>query len=53
VAGILLLGALDSTIFNWFPLGIDSAVILVSARGGRLAWIAPLLATAGRLPARR
>jgi membrane protein YqaA with SNARE-associated domain len=46
-AGILLLGALDSTIFNWFPLGIDSAVILVSARGGRLAWIAPLLATAG------
>ncbi len=30
--GILVLGVLDSTIFNWFPLGIDSAVVLLSAR---------------------
>jgi len=45
--GILVLGVLDSTIFNWFPFGIDSAVVLLAARRGALAWIAPLLATAG------
>jgi membrane protein YqaA with SNARE-associated domain len=45
--GVVVLGVLDSTIFNWFPFGIDTAVVLLSARLGRLAWAAAVLATAG------
>jgi membrane protein YqaA with SNARE-associated domain len=45
--GVLVLGALDSTVFNWFPFGIDTAVILLSARRGSLAWAVALLATIG------
>jgi len=48
-AGIVVLAALDSTIFFSLPLGIDTAVVLLSARLRTLAWIAPLLATAGSL----
>lgn len=46
-AGILILAALDSTMFFFFPLGIDAIVIIVSARMRSGAWIVPLLATAG------
>jgi len=45
--GILILAALDSTIFFFFPLGIDAIVIIVSVRMRSGAWIVPLLATAG------
>ena len=45
--GVLVLGVLDSTPFNWLPLGIDTAVVLLAARYGKLAWIAALLATLG------
>ena len=45
--GILILAALDSTIFFSWPFGIDAAVIILSARMRTLAWIVPLLATAG------
>jgi membrane protein YqaA with SNARE-associated domain len=45
--GIVILAALDSTIFFFFPLGIDAIVIIVSARMSSGAWIVPLLATAG------
>ena len=45
--GILVLAALDSTIFFSFPGGIDAAVVVLAARGGPAPWIATLLATAG------
>jgi membrane protein YqaA with SNARE-associated domain len=48
-AGVFALAALDSTTFFWFPLGIDAAVIVLAARGGRSPWIAPLVATAGSI----
>ena len=45
--GIFVLAALDSTMFFFFPLGIDAVVIMVSARMSSQAWIIPLVATAG------
>ncbi len=48
-AGVIVLAALDSTIFFSLPFGIDAAVVLLSARLRALAWIVPLLATAGSI----
>jgi len=45
--GVFVLAALDSTLFFTLPFGIDAAVVILSARMGRLAWIVALLATAG------
>jgi membrane protein YqaA with SNARE-associated domain len=45
--GIVLLAALDSTIFFSLPFGIDAAVVILAARQGRTAWVVPLLATTG------
>ena len=47
--GVVVLAALDSTLFFSLPLGIDAVVVLLSARLKELAWIVPLLATAGSL----
>lgn len=47
--GVVVLAALDSTVFFSLPLGIDTAVIALSARLRSLAWIVPLLATGGSL----
>jgi membrane protein YqaA with SNARE-associated domain len=47
--GVVILAALDSTIFFSLPFGIDAAVILLGARHGALAWTVPLLATMGSL----
>ena len=47
--GIVVLAALDSTIFFAFPGGIDAAVVIVAARGGPFPWIAALLGTAGSI----
>jgi membrane protein YqaA with SNARE-associated domain len=46
-AGLLLLGALDSSLVFFLPLGIDFAVIVLSARQPHLFWLYALLATAG------
>jgi membrane protein YqaA with SNARE-associated domain len=46
-AGVVVLAALDSTLFFSFPLGIDAVVIILAARLHDTAWIVPLLATAG------
>ena len=46
-AGVLVLAALDSTLFFSLPFGIDASVIILAARLGRLWWIVPFLATAG------
>jgi membrane protein YqaA with SNARE-associated domain len=45
--GIFVLAALDSTLFVSLPFGIDAAVIILAARSHTLAWMVPLLATAG------
>ena len=47
--GIVVLAALDSTIFFAFPGGIDAAVVIVAARGGPFPWIAAVLGTAGSI----
>jgi membrane protein YqaA with SNARE-associated domain len=45
--GVVVLAALDSTLFFSLPFGIDAAVILLAARLHDTWWIVPLLATAG------
>jgi membrane protein YqaA with SNARE-associated domain len=45
--GVVVLAALDSTIFFTLPLGIDAVVIMLAARMKTMAWIVPLLATLG------
>jgi len=47
--GVVVLAALDSTIFLSLPFGIDAAVILLSAQMGDLFWLVPLLAAGGSL----
>jgi hypothetical protein len=46
-AGVIVLAALDSTVFFSLPFGIDAAVIILAARMRELWWLVPLLATAG------
>lgn len=48
-AGVIILAALDSTLFFSLPFGIDGAVILLAARMRAFWWIVPLLATAGSI----
>jgi membrane protein YqaA with SNARE-associated domain len=45
--GLVLMGALDSSMVFFLPLGIDFAVIAMAARKGDLFWLYALLATAG------
>jgi membrane protein YqaA with SNARE-associated domain len=45
--GVVILAALDSTLFFSLPFGIDAAVIILAARLKDLWWTAPLLASAG------
>ena len=47
--GVVVLAALDSTLFFSLPFGIDAAVIILAARMRELWWIAPLLATSGSI----
>ena len=47
--GLLLMGALDSSLIFFLPLGIDFAVIVLSARQPHLFWLYALLATAGSM----
>jgi membrane protein YqaA with SNARE-associated domain len=42
-----MLAFLDSTLFFSLPFGIDAAVILLAAHSQRLAWLVPVVATAG------
>ena len=47
--GVMVLAALDSTVFFSLPFGIDAAVILLAARDRAFAWVVPILATGGSL----
>jgi len=46
-AGVVILAALDSTLFFSLPFGIDAAVIILAARLNGLWWTVPLLASLG------
>ena len=45
--GVVVLAALDSTLFFSLPFGIDWAVIILAARMAESWWVVPLLASAG------
>ena len=45
--GVVVLAALDSTLFFSLPFGIDAVVIILAARLRELWWVVPLLATFG------
>jgi membrane protein YqaA with SNARE-associated domain len=45
--GLLVLGALDSSIFVTAPFALDAALVVLVARHREQAWLFPLLATAG------
>ena len=45
--GLFILSALDSTIFFFFPFGVDAVVIVLTVRHHGFAWAYPILATAG------
>ncbi|MEO5897548.1 MAG: VTT domain-containing protein [Vicinamibacterales bacterium] len=47
--GLLLMGALDSSVVFFLPLGIDFVVVILTARKPELFWIYALLATAGSM----
>ena len=47
--GLILLGALDASLFVFIPFGTDAVVIYVSARNRELFWLYPLLVTAGSI----
>ena len=48
-SGILVLAALDSTLFFWLPFGVDAATIVFSMRGIAPWWAVALLATGGSI----
>lgn len=45
--GLVVMGALDSSMMFFLPLGIDFAVILLTARSPEIFWLYALLATIG------
>jgi membrane protein YqaA with SNARE-associated domain len=45
--GIVVMGALDSSLIFFLPLGIDFAVIILAARKPELFWLYAILATIG------
>ena len=47
--GLIVMGALDSSLIFFLPLGIDFAVIALAARKPELFWLYPLLATTGSI----
>jgi membrane protein YqaA with SNARE-associated domain len=47
--GVVVLAALDSTLFFSLPFGIDTAVIVLAARLPDFWWTVPLLATFGSI----
>ena len=45
--GVVVMGALDSSLVFFLPLGIDFVVILLAARKPELFWLYAILATIG------
>jgi membrane protein YqaA with SNARE-associated domain len=46
-AGVIVLAALDSTVFFYLPLGIDAVIVILAARMRGAWWVVPLLASIG------
>jgi membrane protein YqaA with SNARE-associated domain len=47
--GLVILGALDASLFVFFPFGTDAVVIYMCARNRELFWLYALLTTAGSI----
>ena len=47
--GLIILGALDASLFVFLPFGTDAVVIYMCARDRELFWLYPLLTTAGSI----
>jgi membrane protein YqaA with SNARE-associated domain len=47
--GLVLLGALDASLFVFIPFGTDAVIIYLCARNRELFWLYPLLTTAGSI----
>jgi membrane protein YqaA with SNARE-associated domain len=47
--GLVLLGALDASLFVFIPFGTDAVVIYMCARHRELFWLYPLLVTGGSI----
>jgi membrane protein YqaA with SNARE-associated domain len=47
--GLVVMGALDSSLIFFLPLGIDFAVIILAARNPHLFWLYAILATIGSI----
>ena len=47
--GLVAMGALDSSLIFFLPLGIDFAVIILAARNPHLFWLYAILATIGSI----
>jgi membrane protein YqaA with SNARE-associated domain len=47
--GLVLLGALDASMFVFIPFGTDAVIIYLCARDRALFWLYPLLTTAGSI----
>jgi membrane protein YqaA with SNARE-associated domain len=47
--GLIILGALDASLFVFMPFGTDAVVIYMCARDRKLFWLYPLLTTAGSI----
>src|SRR5688500_12582022 len=47
--GLVILGALDASLFFFIPFGTDAVVIYMCARNPELFWLYPLLTTAGSI----
>ena len=47
--GLIILGALDASLFVFMPFGTDAVVIYMCARDPKLFWLYPLLTTAGSM----
>src|SRR5262245_21027301 len=47
--GLIILGALDASLFVFMPFGTDAVVIYMCARDRKLFWLYPLLTTVGSI----
>jgi len=47
--GAFVMAFLDSTMFFYFPLGIDAVVMILVARRATAPWLMPIIATAGSM----
>lgn len=47
--GLPVLAVFDASLIFFFPLGIDIVLIIMTARKPELAWLYPILATAGSI----